>query len=608
MLRAPFRGRVHVRETESWSSDRSHPNRRHSRKIPHEANNRYRLPFRGVDTTARAFPFGTVRIRVGMVSHSLVVKDDPMRKQHWMSAFLSGLMLLGVTSAASAQGPPPGFTGHAGHTPVGYDGVPVNYLPYPQVSPFDHVFDSTYEENGIWMRETHNSPFRYRFGMDALLAQFKKAGGAMIGEPGARRSSFFRGGPRAIDNNDTGLDIQAIDPDTLDFNTGRGPFLARNSDLLRGAFGSGMSLTFGIDAPDGQSIEFNGFGIFDAIDSASYGRPIRSVGDVEDPFAALEVRYILGDTTFDAPFFGPVGGVFNNPTYLVDLNAVNAFMPAIPLNDGTPDGTLVRADHYYHTFMQSRAYGAGVTWAHIPQSSWGPFSVQMTLGVRYIQIKERFGLRAHDSGADYEFETDPDEEEYGNVDTFFINGPNDPTRMSLDSYTDVDMAGPEIGLRYDTGGDSFSLFGETKFGVMGARERLQVDAKGLGQQFLFNQVGNFGPLSFNPFYDHSARSRRTLQNSYVTPTFQQTLNTRSKLLSALPLIGDIPAFREANFTAGYSILMAFQVSRPDSSIVWNANTGYDPTDPDTSGLAPTPKIDRQMWFVHYLNLGVEWEY
>lgn len=543
-----------------------------------------------------------------------------MRTHHWLTAFLSGMVLLSAATQASAQYPPPGATGQANFSAVGYDGIPPGFNPYPTISPYDNVFEQTYNDDGTWMRNVNNrTDYKHRLSVDALFGIVRKGGGKMIGDPRSDTLMYFLGGDFAIDNNDAG-ESGGIDQEILDFNDGRGPWVPRFTDFLGAATGQGIGLTYEIESVDGQTLEFSGFGMFSATAYRELGSPLRTTGPVDDPLLrhTNSQRYvILGPgASFDDRFpFNPQGGPDDDIiTYYIDLNNVSPWMPGLPLYDGTPDGTLVRTDHYYQTFLNTKAYGAGFTWAQTPYKDFGPFKVQTSVGARYIGVHEQFGFRAHDSGLDYSLITDPEEAFYGSVDEFESNPFILPTFMSLDSYTETHMGGPELGLRYATGGDSLHLVGETKFGVMGAHERLQVDAKGLGQPFIINAPAGFPPTTTAPdpnrnvFYDHEARSTRTYSSSFITPTFEQSFNTRSKFLSVIPVVKNLPFFREANFSAGYTILMVFQTSRPDSSVQWNANTGYDPTDPDLAGLAPEPIVDRRLWFLQTFNLGVEWEY
>lgn len=132
------------------------------------------------------------------------------------------------------------------------------------------------------------------------------------------------------------------------------------------------------------------------------------------------------------------------------------------------------------------------------------------------------------------------------------------------------------------------------------------------------QGGSAGEVdNFNPFYDPELETQDTASTSYVTPTFQQSLNTSSKLFAYIPVVRNIGLFREANFKAGWTFLLIGQLQRPNESILYQSGNGaitpgIDEIAYSTPGgdptLTPQLKKDRSIYFVNYFNFGVEWEY
>ena len=100
-----------------------------------------------------------------------------MRTHHCLTAFLCGAFLL-FTGKAEAQ-LPPGNAGYAqfnSHSAIDASGAPMGYsYPYPAISPFDHAFDSTYNDSGLWMTERKNyQRNKYYFSVDAIFGNVKE--------------------------------------------------------------------------------------------------------------------------------------------------------------------------------------------------------------------------------------------------------------------------------------------------------------------------------------------------------------------------------------------------------------------------------------------------
>lgn len=333
---------------------------------------------------------------------------------------------------------------------------------------------------------------------------------------------------------------------------------------------------------------------------------------------------MLSHPRYDGTSPGPNN---NLTTDYVNMNAVGAFNPGMRLNDGSDLGTIQRFDAYMRNEMISELYGAHVNLLHNVSRKVGPFTVRPLFGVRYLNSKELFRVEGHDSGTDYEVAFDgllsPDDR-----DAFLPGGaePDEvvlirtPYRGYIDSDTETNLGGPEIGWQYAAGGESFKLAGETRIGLMGARQVSRLWTQGIGQPFLINDADPPDGLSgFNPLYDPFLETYDDLETSYITPTFQQSVNTTTKPFKYIPLLRSNRFFREANLKAGWTFLLIGQMQRPNQQILYQSGNGaitpallaafptmfYDLGDPD---LIPEVKKDRSVYFVNYFNLGIEWEY
>jgi hypothetical protein len=537
-----------------------------------------------------------------------------MRTHQWMTAFLSGAILLLGSWKADAQSPfDPGF---AGYTPVAAQ-VPEGFNPYPTISPYDNAFSETYYENGHWLfNSNNNTQYRYYAGVEALIARGAPPKSAKVGAGRNVITPWFDRGENAIDNDDLGR--SPLPSFHNELFGGTGPYPASNTGFMFSPSMDGFQVRLGVESANGQIFEMSGMGIFPGHSHLVRGAPILRVGPKDGPPDA--VIYIQ-DFIFRNPSDGLVGVSpgpgFDVRTDIVDLDAVGAFNPGVPVDDGSILGTVIRMDTYQRMTNRQEVHGAQASVLQMPSRQVGHFTVRPLFGVRYFNARQGFDLEGHDSGLDYEIKTEVDDE-----DALLIGGALDidaivrtPVRMYLTSDVDTHLGGAEVGWRYTAGGNSFKLEGETRLGVMGAQEKITVRSRGFGQPYLFNQpdepAGNF-----NPFYDPDLQTVDTQQNAYVTPTVQQSINTTTRPFEYIPVFRSIPLFREANFKAGYTILAVLQMSRPESSIIYETGNGAIPpgfgpffgTPEGDPSLIPRSKVDRSLWYVQYFNLGLEWVY
>jgi hypothetical protein len=554
--------------------------------------------------------------------NSLDVKDDPMRTHQCLTLFLCGVFLLGGTKAY-AQNPGAGFANFSSHAQVNPAGVPPGFNPYPAISPFEHAMSSTYNERGIWLNETSNEmQSRGYFRLDSIVARFKGPSDAPIGH-GNVVNPYFDGGDFAIDNNDAGRSGSTGTSAYSDYNNGKGPFANSNTGLIDSSHGIGMRILLGTERSDGIGFEFSGLMIGDQEESTSSGYAIQRFGSRDDlfPSVILESNGIINDTDRYPNF--PTGPDDLFGLDVVDVDNITVENSGIGLDDGSILGTIQRFDLYKTSTMRSRLSGGQITLIQTPSRQVGPFTVRPMFGVRYLNPKERFSFEGHDSGLDYDVLPfgDPDRASVlvGGVESTVTV--RTPYRAYINSETDTHLGGAEMGWRYAAGGEHFKLTGETKLGVMGAREKSKLKTKGLGQAYLFNQDDEPGG-NFNVFYDEQLETATEEESNFITPVFEQSFNTSSNLLSYIPVVKDVGLFREAKFTAGWTFLFLGQLQRPNEQIVYQSGNGAVPpgvilnpingepilTPEGDPTLEPDIKKDRSIYFVNYFNLGVEWKY
>ena len=541
-----------------------------------------------------------------------------MRTHHCLTLFMCGAFLLGSLKA-DAQTPGAGTATFNSHAPIDPSSIPAGFNPYPTISPFEHAFQTTYNDRGTWLSETSREMrTRSYFSLEAIVARFKGPGDAQIGENNVV-TPFFDPGDQAIDNGDLGRSTLGELGPLQEFNNGQGPFPNFQSGLIDGSHGTGIRGTFGVERADGIGLEFSGMWIGPQWESTSKGFPIQRFG------ASVATEPFASDISYESD--GTPGSIDSYPTFpsgpdssfrlgldVVDLDSITVTNPGIGLNDGSVLGTIQRFDLYMRTAMRSELYGAHISLIQTPTRQVGPFEVRPVFGARYLNPVEHFSVEGHDSGLDYVVDPAGDVAIIGGIEDF--EDPVTPAyRAYIESRSETHLGGAELGWKYTAGGDHFRLDGETKFGVMGAAETLRIWTKGIGQPFLFNEADEPAG-NFNLFYDPELETIDSHKSSFVTPTFQQSFNTTSRPFAYVPVLKKIGMFREANLKAGWTFLLIGQLQRPNQQINYDSGNGAIPPitgepilapvgDPS---LKPNIKKDRSLYFVNYFNFGLEWEY
>ena len=263
-------------------------------------------------------------------------------------------------------------------------------------------------------------------------------------------------------------------------------------------------------------------------------------------------------------FFGNVGATAANTATLEIDN------PTLPLWDGGNGfSPIATASYDKQVFIgyQVEAFGASITHLMTPTYRKTGIKVHPLYGIRYLGIREKFRFTGSGSGLDGAF---------ARVAPAFTG--------QLQSMVKSHLAGPEVGCRIDIGGKHLLLRSESKLGLLGNREEITVKGFGLGNGLASGYVLN------GDFF-----SRKT--TTHVSPSFEQSLMLEANLLSYMPLVRNMKYLRDAKFRFGYSILVAWEVSRPTDSINYLAPP-----------VNPQIRTNRTDWYVGTWNIGASWDY
>ncbi len=413
-----------------------------------------------------------------------------------------------------------------GYAPEGYGGMPAQFQPWPQISPYDHSFsDHFVDQQGLWNHDFNDDGRKVFMTIDATLTSFRFPKDRLIGSEAVDPGIFVR--PRPSTEG-----LLGADP------------VRTNEVFKEWDSAVGLMIRLGFVDPDQSGVELKGLW--------------------------------TGEWT-DSQLFGNLGADQDHPLLL------NVRNPGLSLDDGTGGvGQDTNANTFsdMHTQFEYKiqAGGASLTRWRSPFIKRDHFKVRQTYGIRYIGLEEEFSVFGAASMASY---TVPDPPFTAPDPTTYVPFA-DETIWFLRAYTQSHLAGPELGLQMELGGDKFLVRTETKFGLMANREFMTLEGQGLGNQNLAT-------------YDPDAKFNSRVDHTHVSPTFEQNINADMTIIHLLPLLKNVRILEDAKIRVGYNFFVAFEVTRPTDSILYLA----PPVNPQID-------IERTAWFYSMWNFGIDW--
>jgi hypothetical protein len=175
-----------------------------------------------------------------------------------------------------------------------------------------------------------------------------------------------------------------------------------------------------------------------------------------------------------------------------------------------------------------------------------------------------------------------------------VTGVPDVFESALRSNTKAHLAGPEIGLRFDVGGDKFLVWTQSKFSLFANHSTREIDGFGIGRI-----TGAALPAPTTPTPNDRTLTAFHEQDTttHVSPAFEQSIFLRAPILSHVPGIRKLKVFEEAQFQMGYTFLVMGAMYRPGNVIDW-------------AGFPQFPQLnsEKTTYFVSTWSWGVEWMY
>lgn len=562
-----------------------------------------------------------------------------------------------------------GIYGEPGYTGLEQAGYPPGYNPWPAISPYGPPVDQHYYHNGHWFRRIMTGDRKYYAGLEALITRTGAPPHALIGAGGVNVYT-----PESVNQEENGqpstnnplaaqhsqaffekVVVELNDTPERDFTNqgtstgGAGTtadiqiFPTMNAGVLQQTIGSGgVRGTWGFWNPDGSGAQLQAYWQDKGTSSATFGdypyyydpNPDDLVLNPSIPLTTgISNRFIENFLTHTHPWFGlPLPGADRD-------------------GDGLP-GVVVPYDVGVQFDYSTSFYGGNLDWYFSPIYDRDWFKIKPVAGARVLRLQELFAFTGIDSGMGYTLSQDPRLTsnntggggggggttgqatpsipfliiDQGAVDLQFDNpaprfdqdnGYLGLITSHLQSRTSGVLAGPEVGLRLDLGGDKFKVWTQSKFGLFAYYSDRKVSGYNIGDHFnvivddpqSFDSTFNPSRLPLDPQTNSVPRNplraagiegstfSNTQRNTTVSPMFEQGVFVEAPILAYVPGINKMSLFEKANFTAGYTVIVLGNIYRPTSDINWAQFPDF-----------PTLNGNTDTFYTTNWSLGVNWNF
>ncbi|MBT4864230.1 MAG: hypothetical protein HON53_03800 [Planctomycetaceae bacterium] len=579
---------------------------------------------------------------------------------------------------------PNGYSSPYGGAP-GQSPYAAGMLPSPQISPFEHRFDQTYNSGGMWTRFTSNQNREYFSTFEYLDTKTRHAKG-FVGDKNAATYKEIYLPFLATEETRDGLDDTAIladlfqgDADFIDGvgefpavgDPGQNLFNARSNNYSADVGGRGFRIVTGFNEAGGDGMVLDFWINGESSSDFNAARALTARGNVGNPASAgVAGRGVSEQGTFREVLTSPDGILVDigqtDTLQVLSRNLLN--LSSIPVDDGTLrvladgtylGGTSIPYDVSFRLKNRTESLGTSLNFISTRKVRSKYIKANFVFGGRYVYINESFRFDGEDSGLGYETITDTDEPFFSrakvhslpnfvddNSDNIIdeaifveddlgggqggggaattegravrldlvaaIAGTEHPGNYQafLESKMTTHLTGPEVGLNYNLGGDTFRIRGLTKVGLMANFEKIKLsgnnigDANNIGDTIDLEELADpllagvvdsplVTPTAANPTPNDFASTYHT---THVSPLLEQKVSAEFPLFRYIPMMKRKAILQNATFTAGWSVIWIGEVARPTQSIVWKANP--------RAGLFPSIKIDRADWWTMNWSFGL----
>ncbi len=568
-----------------------------------------------------------------------------MRIRHSLKSLIPVILMLASARTAQAQGGPP-MPGMAGPGMPGYgmpmagaQQVPGSYGMYPAQSPYQGMFEQTYQRDGTWFKNSvggfgaANKPRDWFVNLDFTKSYNRKLHG-LVGADGVQ--TYFQQNDPASNGINPGLSFYRY-------------FDAANARIIPDLKTNGIRLSGGFWNPDGSGFlysggyQFDGTSKFDAREQALHGtldtaaalqfqRDAGRIGyqpfildrtDLDIVQNEILAPGVVFDST-DSVSYGTYGSTFD----VLDRTLLNLY--GLPTTSGrTPivvNGETAPYDLQFNLSHSINTGGANAAWAFSPVYDNDNIKVRPIFGGRYFRIDETFQFDGASTLLAYNDDGDADTPINAKV---FLPGdgiirntppvrtytaPIGPTSLIVYSYINShvisNLSGPDLGFQYDLGRTKgIQVTGATRVAAMFNNERLKMSGDNIGNFMGIEVVPDpvTGANIASRMYDTNTSQGPSLNafadsgsSTHLSPLFEQSFNAQVPIFHRVPVLQDMWQLEDAKLSVGWTFLMIGQVADPNASIVYDSSP--------TTGDFLHYESDRNTFYQNTLNIGVNWSY
>lgn len=513
--------------------------------------------------------------------------------------------------------PAPYTTPGYGPMPQSYGGMPAGYPPganaWPNITPYGPPVDQTVNERGLWFNRQLVGNRKFYFGLEGLIGDTRRPAN-FVGDPQANTYPVgYAPGVISTDHNQQFVETPA---GTSTIGT---PDREVSSSGGTGGNTGGTTGTTATDFPIfvGQSTG----SITDGLNAAGMRATWGWTNVDESGFEAS--GFFLGPASAAMYIGDPLGLTFTTTGGLFTADQTNALnhlhaIAGLPLggadsdHDGLP-GVVMPFDIYYRLQFESQAGGANFDWLTTPIIDRPAFKMRAAYGARYMAIRESFMFDGADSGLGYTINvpvggggtTNGTGTTTGTTTQGFLS----PVTLEplvalsimqsfLQSSVTTQLAGPEAGVRFDIGKDKFKIWTTSKLGLLVNYSSRNLNGYNIGDAYYPKTTGTVTDPTVMPRNNPSATKFAHQDSSTaLSPLFEQSIFGKAKLFQYVPIAKKSKILSNADFQAGYTVVVVANMYRPSEDINWQAYP-----------VSPLLNDKRGSYLMSNYSFGVSWEY
>ena len=559
-----------------------------------------------------------------------------MRIRHSLKSLIPVILMLASAQTVQAQGGPP--MPAAGMPMPGAQQVPGSYGMYPYQSPYQGMFEQTYQRDGTWFQNSvngfgpNNRPRDWFVNLDYTRTHNRK----MSGLVGADNVQTYLQQTFPATGSTAGGTGSAASFSNLKF------YDAAAASIIPNLKTNGIKLSGGFWNPDGSGFlysggyQFENSATFDARERAMARRMNTAVALPLNLGGRTDLDILKNDILAPGVVFGsaePVDyGPFGTTFDVLDRSLFNLY--GLPTTDGNTasvlNGETAPYDLQFLLRQTINTGGANAAWAFSPVYDNDNIKVRPIVGGRYFRIDETFlfegasTLLAYSAGGGADSPANskiwpPDTgiaaattaTTTGTYTAVFPNATSNIVYSYINSQVVSNLSGPELGFQYDLGRTKgIQVTGSTRVAAMFNNEKLRMSGDNIGN-FMGTELAAADPVtdatvSTNMFNTNTTQGPSlnafsdTSSSTHLSPLFEQSLNAQVPIFGRVPVLQDMWQLEDAKLSLGWTFLLIGQVAEPNDSIVYDSSP--------VTGDFLHYSVQRDMFYQNTFNVGVNWSY